>query len=277
MSWQQQILRVNLSTGDCKIEPLNMKWAEDYLGQRGLGSKYLLEEMDPAADALSAENKLIFATGPLTGTMASTGGRYSVITKGALTDAIACSNSGGKFGAELKHAGYDLLIIEGKSDKPVYLHIENDQVELCDATDLWGKTVWKTEELLHARYRDPLMRFASIGQAGENLCRYACVVNDLHRAAGRSGVGAVMGSKNIKTIAVRGTEGVKSANPAAFFKTVNEVNARMNDREGMARDGTIDMVDVTNRFGSFPTRNNRDVQFEGAEKINAEAMHTPQC
>jgi len=275
MSWQQQILRVNLSTGDCKIEPLNMKWAEDYLGQRGLGSKYLLEEMDPAADALSADNKLIFATGPLTGTMASTGGRYSVITKGALTDAIACSNSGGKFGAELKHAGYDLLIIEGQSDKPVYLHIENDQVELCDAGEVWGKTVWQTEQLLHAKYQDPLMRFASIGQAGENLCRYACVVNDLHRAAGRSGVGAVMGAKKIKTIAVRGTKGVKSANPAAFFKTVNEVNARMDDREGMSRDGTIDMVDVTNRFGSFPTRNNRDVQFEGAEKINAEAMHTP--
>jgi len=275
MSWQQQILRVNLSTGDCKIEPLNMEWAEDYLGQRGLGSKYLLEEMDPTADALSAENKLIFATGPLTGTMASTGGRYSVITKGALTDAIACSNSGGKFGAELKHAGYDLLIIEGESEKPVYLHIENDAVELCDASEVWGKTVWQTEELLHAKYQDPLMRFASIGQAGENLCRYACVVNDLHRAAGRSGVGAVMGAKNLKTIAVRGTKGVKNANPAAFFKTVSEVNARMNDRDGMSRDGTLDMIDVTNRFGSLPTRNNRDVQFAGVEKLNPEAMHTP--
>lgn len=200
MSWQQQILRVNLSTGDCKIEPLNMAWAEDYLGQRGLGSKYLLEEMDPAADPLSAENKLIFATGPLTGTMASTGGRYSVITKGALTGAIACSNSGGKFGAELKHAGYDLLIIEGESENPVYLHIEDDKAELCDATEVWGKTVWQTEELLQQKYRGPLMRFASIGQAGENLCRFACVVNDMHRAAGRSGVGAVMGAKKIKTM-----------------------------------------------------------------------------
>ena len=275
MSWQQQILRVNLSTGDCNVEPLNMEWAEDYLGQRGLGSKYLLEEMDPAADPLSAENKLIFATGPLTGTMASTGGRFSVITKGALTGAIACSNSGGKFGAELKHAGYDLLIIEGESEKPVYLHIENDKAELCDATEVWGKTVWQTEELLQHKYQDPLMRFASIGQAGENLCRYACVVNDLHRAAGRSGVGAVMGAKKIKTIAVRGTLGVRNANPAAFFETVNAVNARMTDRDGMSRDGTIDMIDVTNRFGSLPTRNNRQVQFEGVEKMNAEAMHTP--
>lgn len=252
-----------------------MTWANDYLGQRGLGSKYLLEEMDPTADALSAGNKLIFATGPLTGTMASTGGRWSVITKGPLTDAIACSNSGGKFGAELKMAGYDLLIIEGKSEKPVYLHIENDKVELCDASEVWGKTVWQTEELLHKKYSDPQMRFASIGQAGENLCRYACVVNDLHRAAGRSGVGAVMGSKNLKTVGVRGTVGVKNANPMNFIKTVNEVNARMNDREGMSRDGTLDMIDVTNSIGSLPTRNNRNVKFEGTDKLNPNAMQTP--
>ncbi len=275
MSWQRRLLRVNLSKGSCDIEPLNMAWAEAYLGQRGLGSKYLLEEMDPAADALSAENKLIFATGPLTGTMASTGGRYSVITKGPLTGAIACSNSGGKFGAELKMAGYDLLIIEGESDKPVYLHIENDRVELCDASGIWGKTVWETEDILQQKYQDPQMRFAGIGQAGETLCRYACIVNDKHRAAGRSGVGAVMGAKKIKCIAVRGTMGVKNADPKAFMSVVNEVNARMNDRDGMSRDGTLAMIDVTNRFGSLPTRNNRSVSFEGAEKMNPEAMHSP--
>jgi aldehyde:ferredoxin oxidoreductase len=275
MSWQQKILRVNLTTGCCDIEPLNMTWANEYLGQRGLGSKYLLEEMDPAVDALSAENKLVIATGPLTGTMASTGGRWSVITKGPLTDAIACSNSGGKFGAELKLAGYDLVIIEGKSEKAVYLHIENDKVELCDASEVWGKTVWETEGLLQKKYSDPLMRFASIGQAGEDLCRYACIVNDLHRAAGRSGVGAVMGSKNLKTIAVRGTVGVKNANPEHFMKTVNAVNDRMNDREGMSRDGTLDMIDVTNSIGSLPTRNNRQVRFEGTEKLNPSAMQTP--
>jgi aldehyde:ferredoxin oxidoreductase len=275
MSWQQRILRVNLTTGSCNIEPLNMTWANEYLGQRGLGSKYLLEEMDPSVDSLSVENKLIFATGPLTGTMASTGGRWSVITKGPLTDAIACSNSGGKFGAELKLAGYDLVIIEGKSDKPVYLHIENEKVKLCDASEIWGKTVWETEGLLQKKYSDPLMRFASIGQAGEDLCRYACIVNDLHRAAGRSGVGAVMGSKNLKSIGVRGTVGVKNANPEHFIKTVNAVNARMNDREGMSRDGTLDMIDVTNSFGSLPTRNNRQVRFEGTEKLNPNAMQTP--
>lgn len=275
MAWHKQILRVNLTDGSCKIEPLNMEWANDYLGQRGLGSKYLLEEMDPSADALSPENKVIFATGPVTGTLASTSGRYSVITKGALTNAIACSNSGGKFGAELKFAGYDLLIIEGESEKPVYLHIENDQVELCDASEIWGKTVWETEEILHAKYSDPLMRFASIGQAGENLCRYACVVNDLHRAAGRSGVGTVLGAKKLKTIAVRGTIGVTSPDPAGFFKLANEVNARMVDRDEMSRDGTLAMIDVTNSFGALPTRNNRSVRFEGVDKLNPEAMHTP--
>ena len=166
MSWQRKILRVNLTEGGCTTEPLNMKWAQEYLGQRGLGTKYLLEEMNPSADALSPENKLIFATGPLTGTMASTGGRYSVITKGALTGAIACSNSGGKFGAELKMAGYDLVIIEGESPNPVYLYIENDHVELCDASHLWGKTVWETELTLKKHYNDPQIRVASIGQAG---------------------------------------------------------------------------------------------------------------
>jgi aldehyde:ferredoxin oxidoreductase len=275
MTWQNKILRVNLSTGSCKIEPLNMEWADAYLGSRGLGSKYLYEEMDPAADALSAENRIIFATGPLTGTMASTGGRYTVITKGPLTGGIACSNSGGKFGGELKMAGYDMLIIEGESERPVYLHIEDEKVEICDASEIWGKTVWETEDILAQKYADPLMRFAGIGQAGETLCRYACVVNDKHRAAGRSGVGAVMGAKKIKTIAVRGTTGVRNKDPKAFYDKVNEVNSRLDDRDGMSRDGTLAMIDVTNRFGSLPTRNNRSVSFEGAEKLNPEAMHTP--
>jgi aldehyde:ferredoxin oxidoreductase len=275
MTWQNKILRVNLSTGSCKIEPLNMEWADAYLGSRGLGSKYLYEEMDPAADALSAENRIIFATGPLTGTMASTGGRYTVITKGPLTGGIACSNSGGKFGGELKMPGYDMLIIEGESERPVYLHIEDEKVEICDASEIWGKTVWETEDILAQKYADPLMRFAGIGQAGETLCRYACVVNDKHRAAGRSGVGAVMGAKKIKTIAVRGTTGVRNKDPQAFYDKVNEVNSRLDDRDGMSRDGTLAMIDVTNRFGSLPTRNNRSVSFEGAEKLNPEAMHTP--
>ena len=208
MGWTRKILRVDLGKGTCKSEPLNMEWAQQYLGQRGLATKYFVEEVDPKVDPLSPANKMIMATGPLTGTMAATGGRYSVITKGPLTGAIACSNSGGNFGAELKMAGWDMIIFEGKSPKPVYLSIQDDVAELRDAAHLWGKTTWETEETIKSGHHDPQVRVASIGRAGENGVLYACVVNDLHRAAGRSGVGTVMGSKNLKAVAVRGTVGV---------------------------------------------------------------------
>ena len=133
MGWNRKVLRVNLTAGTCTPEPLNMAWANDYLGSRGLASKYLVEETDPRVDPLSPDNKMIMATGPLTGTMASTGGRYVVVTKGPLTNVIACSNSGGYFGAEMKFAGWDMIIFEGKSPKPVYLYLENDKAELRDA------------------------------------------------------------------------------------------------------------------------------------------------
>ena len=139
MGWQRKLLRVDLTAGTCKSEPLNMEWANAFLGQRGLATKYFAEEVDPKVDPLSPANKLIFASGPLTGTMASTGARYSVITKGPLTGAIACSNSGGHWGAELKMAGWDMVILEGRSPKPVYLHIENDDAELVDAEGSVGQ------------------------------------------------------------------------------------------------------------------------------------------
>ena len=143
MGWQRQILRVNLTEGTSQTEPLNMEWAQQYLGERGLGTKYLYENMDPAVDALDPGNVLIFATGPLTGTMASTSGRYAVITKGALTDVIACSNSGGKFGAELKFAGYDLLLLEGRASDPSYLKIYDDKVEILSAENIWANRFGK--------------------------------------------------------------------------------------------------------------------------------------
>ncbi len=143
MSWQGKILRVNLSRGTCAAEPLNREWAEDYLGQRGLASRYLAAEMDPKADALAPANKLIFATGPLTGTAASTGGRYSVITKGALTNAIACSNCGGFFGAELKMAGWDMVIVEGRAKKPVYLLTPG--VEVNDIVNITAMAVFESQ------------------------------------------------------------------------------------------------------------------------------------
>lgn len=280
MSWAGKILRVNLTAGTVKSEPLNTEWARAYIGSRGLGSKYLVSEVDPKVDPLSPENKIIWATGPLTGTMASTGGRYTVITKGPLTGAIACSNSGGYWGAELKMAGWDMIIFEGKSPKPVYLYINDDEAELRDAGHLWGQSVWKTEEVLKSSLQDPLVRVSSIGKAGENGVLFAAVVNDLHRAAGRSGVGAVMGSKNLKAIAVRGTKGVGNIrDPKAFMKTTFEKKKILAENavtgQGLPAYGTQVLMNVINEIGALPTRNHRDVQFEGAKDISAEAMVTP--
>jgi aldehyde:ferredoxin oxidoreductase len=277
MSWAGKILRVDLTKGTVTPEPLNMAWAQAYIGSRGLASKYLVEEMDPKVDPLSPANKLIWSTGPLTGTMASTGGRYTVVTKGPLTGAIACSNSGGYFGAELKMAGWDMVIVEGKSPTPVYLYINDDVAELRDASGLWGKTIWQTEELLKKTLQDPLVRVSSIGRAGENQVLYASIVNDLHRAAGRSGVGAVAGSKNLKAIAVRGTKGVGNIkDPAAFMKAVKEKKKILADNavtgQGLPAFGTQVLMNVINEMGALPTRNHQDVQFEGAKDISAEAM-----
>ena len=277
MAWARKILRVDLSNGTCKSEPLNMEWAQQYLGQRGLATKYFISEVDPKVDPLSPANKLIMATGPLTGTAASTGGRYSVITKGALTGAIACSNSGGYFGAEMKMAGWDMVIFEGKSPKPVYLSIEDDKAELKDASHLWGKSVWQTEELIKKSHQDSQIRISSIGRAGEQGVLYACVVNDLHRAAGRSGVGTVMGSKNLKAVAIRGTKGVGGLkDPKAFFAAAAAAKKVLADNavtgQGLPTYGTQVLMNVINEMGALPTRNHRDVQFEDARKISAEAM-----
>jgi aldehyde:ferredoxin oxidoreductase len=280
MAWTRKILRVDLNKGTCTAEPLNMQWAAEYLGQRGLATKYFCEEVDAKVDPLAPANKMIFATGPLTGTMASTGGRYSVITKGALTGAIACSNSGGYFGAELKFAGWDMIIVEGRSAKPVFLHIEDDRASLVDASDLWGKTTWETERLLKQKYHDPQLRVSSIGRAGEAQVLFAAVVNDLHRAAGRSGVGAVMGSKNLKAIAVRGTRGVGNVrDPKAFMTATQAAKAVLAANavtgQGLPKFGTQVLMNVINEIGALPTRNHRDVQFDGAKDISAEAMHAP--
>jgi aldehyde:ferredoxin oxidoreductase len=282
MSWAGKILRVDLTAGTVKSEPLNMDWARQYIGSRGLASKYLVEEMDAKVDPLSPDNKIIWATGPLTGTMASTGGRYTVITKGPLTGAIASSNSGGYWGAELKMAGWDMIIFEGKSPKPVYLYVNDDVAELRDAAHLWGKSVWQTEEMLKKGLQDPQLRVSSIGGAGENQVLFAAVVNDLHRAAGRSGVGAVMGSKNLKAIAVRGTKGVGNiANPKAFMKVTAEKKKILADNaltgQGLPAYGTQVLMNIINEVGALPTRNHRDVQFEGAKDISAEAMATPRA
>lgn len=279
MAYTGKILRIDLTNRKVKSEPLNRDWAAKYIGQRGLASKYLVEEVDPKCDPLGPQNKLIFATGPLTGTSASTGGRYSVITKGALTNAIACSNSGGYWGPELKFAGWDMVILEGQASSPVYITIMDDDVVIHDAKDIWGTSVWHTDEWLKKRHQDPMLHVAAIGIAGENQVLYAAIVNDLHRAAGRSGVGAVMGSKNVKAIAVRGTGGVKVRDGKTFMKATSDAKKVLQQNavtgQGLPTYGTQVLMNVINEAGAMPTRNSREVQFEGAHDISAEAMATP--
>jgi len=280
MSWTRKFLRVNLSKGTCTTEPLNMEWATQYLGSRGLAAKYISEEVDPKCDPLGAKNNLIFATGPLTGTMASTSGRYTVSCKGPLTGAIACSNSGGYFGAELKFAGLDMIIFEGQSKKPVYLLIEDDKAELRSAEHMWGKTAWETDDILHQTHQNPQMRIACIGRTAERGCLFSGVINDRHRAAGRSGVGTVMASKKLKAIAVRGTGGIGNVeDPKAFFTATDAGKVVLAEGavtgQGLPTYGTQVLMNVINSVGALPARNMREVGFEGAENISAEAMAEP--
>ncbi|HPZ76585.1 MAG TPA: aldehyde ferredoxin oxidoreductase family protein [Thermosynergistes sp.] len=273
--WTGKLLRVNLTEGTITTEALRKPWAEEYIGARGLGSKYLYEEVDPAVDPLSPENKIIFATGPLTGTLATSGGRYNVVTKGPLTGTIAASNSGGYWGPELKYAGYDMIIIEGKAAEPAYLWIFNDRVELRCAAKLWGKSTHEATDIIVSE-TDPEAKVACIGPAGEKLVKFACVINDKHRAAGRTGVGAVMGSKNLKAIAVRGTKGIRVADPKRFMEAAIDARKKLEaspvNSQGLPAYGTNVLVNIINATGGFPTRNFQESVFEGAEKISGETF-----
>jgi aldehyde:ferredoxin oxidoreductase len=199
-----------------------------------------------------------------------------VVTKGALNDTITTSNSGGHWGPQLKFAGYDLLIVEGKAERPCYLWIYDDQIEIRSANHLWGKSVWDTDDLIHEELTVPDASIACIGQAGENLVRFACIMNDKHRAAGRNGVGAVMGSKNLKAVAVRGTGGVSLANPAKFMKAQWAAKAKIKadtvTGTGLPTFGTAVLVNVINESGAMPTKNFQLAQMDEAEAISGETL-----
>jgi len=273
--WKGQLLRVDLAAGTCKTEALNEAWAKAYLGGRGLASKYLAEEVAPDVEPMSPGNKLIMATGPLTGTYGAANGRYMVVTKSPLTGTIASSNSGGYFPSELKYAGFDMIIFEGKSKHPVYLQIHNGKAELVGALHLWGKSTSDTEDAIRTEFHGDA-KIACIGPAGEIGVHYACIVNDKHRAAGRSGVGMVMGSKNLKAVAVRGTGGVKVANPRAYRDAALEAYGLLKENpvtgEGLGALGTPVLVNVMNQHGGLPTRNAQSGTFEGAEAISGETL-----
>ena len=272
--WKGQILRVNLTNETIIKEALKIDDMHNFIGARGLGTKLFYDEVDPRVDPLSAENKIIFMTGPLTGTLATSGGRYNVITKGPLNGTIAASNSGGCFGPELKFAGYDGIIFEGKAARPVYLWITNNEVELRNAEDLWGKTVIETTDIIR-EITDDDAKIACIGPAGERLVKFANIMNEYNRAAGRSGVGAVMGSKNLKAVAVRGTGGIKVADNAGFINAINDARSKLKAHPvtgaGLAAYGTNVLVNILNEHGTLPVRNYSEASvFQYAEKISGE-------
>lgn len=273
--YQGKILRVNLTTATTAVEVLDLEKAMKFIGGRGLGTKIFMDEVPADVDALSVENKLIVATGPLTGTPTPTGGRYMVVTKSPLTGTIASSNSGGYWGAELKFAGYDVIILEGKSEKPVYLMIEDDKVEFRDASHLWGKVVSEATEILEKEIPEK-SRVMTIGPAGEKLSKMAAIMNDVDRAAGRSGVGAVMGSKNLKAITVRGTQKVQIANEEALKAVVKDCTSKIRENgvtgQGLPTYGTAVLVNIINENGVFPVNNFQGSQFEQAEEISGETL-----
>ena len=278
-AWTGTILRVNLTTGAVSKEPTNLRDAQLFIGARGTADKIYIDEVDPKVDPLSPDNKLVFAPGPFSGTFAPSGGRYHVVTKSPLTDAIAGANSGGKWGPELHYAGYDALIIEGKAAEPVYLWIKDGDVEFRNASHLWGKWVPDTTDLVRAE-TDVEASVACIGPAGEKQVLFAAIMNEMHRAAGRGGVGAVMGAKNLKAIAVMGSNPIKVADPKAFKSAVFAGRKGIKEHPvggaGLPTYGTNVLVNILNEIGSLPTKNFQDGYFPTADKVGGESLAATQ-
>jgi aldehyde:ferredoxin oxidoreductase len=276
MSYMGSILRVDLTTGKLTTEKFPRELARKFLGGRGLATKLFADEVDAKVDALSPKNKLLFATGPLTNTTAPTGGRYMVITKSPLTGLIASSNSGGSFGAYMKKAGYDIVIFEGKSPKPVYLYLGDDKVELRDAGHLWGKRVSETTDLLMAEVGQKNAKVTCIGPAGENLVLVASIMNDKHRASGRSGVGAVMGSKNLKAIVAFGSRRSPIVNEDKMKEVVKNQIKMLKDHpvtgQGLPALGTKVLDNIINENGLYPTRNFQEAQYAKVGNMSGEAL-----
>ncbi|MBS7636659.1 aldehyde ferredoxin oxidoreductase, partial [Candidatus Bathyarchaeota archaeon] len=271
-----RILHVDLATGKSHTEPLNEEYAKKYIGGIGLGMRLWLDYTKAGVDPFSPENPLILTVGPTAGTVWPTGGNgHAFVSKSPQSFGIAESKSHGYFGAELKRAGYDAVIFHGKAEKPVYVWIDDDSVQILDASHLWGKSPAETEDMIKEELGDYYIRVAAIGPAGEKLVRIACIINEKTRAAGRCGMGAVMGSKNLKAIAVRGTHDVTVAKPDEFLEFVKEFHERM---KGPATKkyrtlGTPENVLVHNALHCMPTRNYNNAHFEAAEKVSGEYLN----
>ena len=271
-----KVLYVELNTGKTRIEPLNMDYAKKYVGGIGLGMRLWLDNSKAGVDPLSQENPLVLAIGPISGTIFPTAGNgHAFVAKSPATLGISEAVAHGTFGSEMKRAGYDAVILKGKAEKPVYLWIDDDSVQLLDAAHLLGKSPSETEDIIKEDLEDYYVRVAAIGLAGEKLSRIACIINEKTRAAGRTGLGAVMGSKNLKAIAVRGTHDIVPAKPDEFMDMVIEFHERM---KGPATRkyrtlGTAENVLVHNSLYCMPTRNYNNAHFEEAEKVSGEILN----
>jgi aldehyde:ferredoxin oxidoreductase len=271
-----RILHVDLNTGKTRVETLNEDYAKKYIGGIGLGMRLWLDNSKAGVEPFNPENPLVLALGPISGTIFPTGGNgHAFVAKSPETFAIGEAVAHGTFGAEMKRAGYDAIIFKGKSEKPVYLWIDDDSVQLLDASHLMGKSPSETEDVIKDELGDYYIRVAAIGLAGEKLSRIACIINEKTRAAGRTGLGAVMGSKNLKAIAVRGTRDIAPAKPDEFMDMVKEFHERM---KGPATQkyrtlGTPENVLVHNALHCMPTRNYNNAHFEGADKVSGEVLN----
>jgi len=271
-----RILHIDLTTGKTHVEPLNEEYAKKYIGGIGLGMRLWLDHSKQGVDPFSPDNPLILTTGPISGSVWPTGGNgHAFVSKSPQSYGVGEAKSHGSFGTELKRAGYDGVILKGKAEKPVYLWIDDDTVELLDASNLWGKSPSDTEDAIKEELGDYYIRVAAIGPAGEKLVRIACIINDKTRAAGRTGMGAVMGSKNLKAIAIRGTLDITVAKPEEFMEYVKEFHERM---KGPATQkykmlGTSENVLVHNALHCMPTRNYNNATFESAEKVSGETLN----
>ena len=276
MGLKLKLLRVDLSSGSMRDEFVDEDEAKLFIGGRGLGVKILIEELKRGINPLGPENKLLFMTGPVTGTAFPTSGRFHVITKSPQTGGIGDANCGGTFGPELRFAGYDGIIIEGKAAEPVYLWIRKGEAEIRSAGRYWGKCTWGTEEGIRKEIGDSNAKIASIGPAGENLVMCAAIISDKHRAAGGTAAGAVMGSKHLKAIAVRGSKRPPVADEKKLKEAVQKVLKMFRENRITGRAlpnyGTAVAVNTINEYGLLPTRNFQTGVFPTAEKISGETI-----
>jgi len=272
-----KILKVNLTKRKTYVEKLDEEVARKFIGGKGLGAKILYDSVKPGIDPLSPENLLIFASGPLTATLAPTSGRWAVVTKSPLTNIFLDSQVGGYFGAVMKFAGFDCIIVEGKADTPVYLWVPDEGAEIRDAEDLWGKGCFETEKTIKKRLGEN-SRVASIGPAGENLVRYACITVDMYRQAGRGGAGAVMGSKSLKAVAVQSAgRKIEYADPEGFREVAKKALKKIEENSFIPlrrKYGTPVWVAPVNEFAILPTRNFRTGVFEHSDAISGETMRS---